>query len=328
MKYTLFLILIISLLISTEALADDERYRVEVLVLLHLQHAEPGEVSERLRDYSNALDFLTPIPEPEPLPPGCEPEQEVVAVSPEDGFTTDSDAEVPEPESAVEAEAEEGSMTEEAIDPNAVIHITDMGPEMQEAWRRLRLSGPFRPLQYLAWEQGSSEPFPTLRVHDLQLVLEDDPYADLRAAEDELEALYGTEPAAEPGPAELTDNALPDCSPPPEDTLPEPVRYYALDGTVSLLRSRFLHLVLDLQLREPLQAPPGELETQAVHALLPGVADQGQAVPAESQPEQFRVYALKQRRQVRSDRMEYFDNPVLGVLAWITPVVLEEPRER
>jgi hypothetical protein len=48
---------------------------------------------------------------------------------------------------------------------------------MQEAWRRLRLSAPFRPQQYLSWEQGNQEPFPALRIHDLEVVLVKDPKA-------------------------------------------------------------------------------------------------------------------------------------------------------
>jgi hypothetical protein len=38
------------------------------------------------------------------------------------------------------------------------------------------------------------------------------------------------------------------------------------------------------------------------------------------QPSSFQVHELKQSRQVRTGRMEYFDGPVLGVLAWITAV--------
>jgi hypothetical protein len=32
------------------------------------------------------------------------------------------------------------------------------------------------------------------------------------------------------------------------------------------------------------------------------------------------VHRLEQSRPVRSGRMEYFDGPVLGVLAWITDI--------
>ena len=40
-------------------------------------------------------------------------------------------------------------------------------------------------------------------------------------------------------------------------------------------------------------------------------------------PTSFLIHKLKQSRQVKSQRMEYFDIPVLGVLAWITAFELE-----
>lgn len=313
--YTLFLISFIAIAFSTAAQPADDRYRVEILVLLHLQHAQPGEETERPRDYSESLDFLTPLPEPEPLPPECEPAEEE---TPATAFVDTSGA-------IAGDESDDTAVEEETIDPNAVIHITEMGPEMQEAWRRLRLSGPFRPLQYLAWEQGSAEPFPTLRVHDDAVVLEDDPYADLREAEDELEAMYGDEPGMK-----TNIDEEPDCTPPEEDALPGPKLYYALDGATSLVRSRFLHLDLNLQLREPLALHGSLNGGQPTHALLPGAVEGGAAsldmLPPP--PPVFRVHELEQRRQVRSGRMEYFDSPVLGVLAWITTIPLEAEGER
>ena len=38
--------------------------------------------------------------------------------------------------------------------------------------------------------------------------------------------------------------------------------------------------------------------------------------------------ADEQSRQVRSQRMEYFDGPVIGVLAWITTIPLADTGER
>ena len=42
------------------------------------------------------------------------------------------------------------------------------------------------------------------------------------------------------------------------------------------------------------------------------------------QPSSFLIHSLKQSRQVKSARMEYFDGPVLGVLAYITSIEIEE----
>ncbi len=52
-----------------------------------------------------------------------------------------------------------------------VIAVEDMSDVMRETWRRLRLSAPFRPEQYLSWEQSANEPFPSLRIHDPDVLL-------------------------------------------------------------------------------------------------------------------------------------------------------------
>ena len=73
-----------------------------------------------------------------------------------------------------------GEESADAATP-AVVHIEQLGEVMQDAWRRLRLSGPFRPVVSLAWEQGSTPPFPQLRMHDANVVLTQDPWAAIRA---------------------------------------------------------------------------------------------------------------------------------------------------
>jgi hypothetical protein len=47
---------------STEA-ADQSRYRVEIIVLTHLEHDAQPQEAPALQDYSTALDFLTPAAE-------------------------------------------------------------------------------------------------------------------------------------------------------------------------------------------------------------------------------------------------------------------------
>lgn len=301
-----------------------ERYRVEIIILKHLEYSQQAEEVKRIEDYSSALDFLTPAVEEDAAPDeNCDPMAAEIA----SGDEMDA-VPAPLPEAGPGGEqqpAEDGLAAEEIeeeIDPNAVVHVQEMGPEMQDAWRRLRLSGPFRPLQYLSWEQGSDEPFPVLRLHDLDVVLVDDPWSELRAAEDEFDETYGDElPAGETDPE--SDTA---CEEAEVDPLPEPTLYYGLDGTVSLVRTRFLHLDLDLQLRQPLfETVPGDYPPME-QALIPG--DEPQSGPQTPQPSGFLLHELLQRRQVRSARMEYFDGPVIGVLAWITSIPLEDPAER
>lgn len=318
MKYIIFIILLLAFFYSPWAQGAGERYRVEVLVLKHLESSEQAKEVKRIEDYSAALDFLTPEIEEDSMPgDACDP-------AGGDIEPMDETEAAGEPPAAVEPDSgqlpgEDGLAAEEVeeeVDPNAVVHVEEMGPEMQEAWRRLRLSGPFRPLQYLAWEQGSEQPFPVLRLHDLDVVLLDDPWSDLRAAEEEFAEAYGDGP-----PPTLPDPGN-SCIEPEVDPLPEPTLYYALDGAVSLVRTRFLHLNLDLQLREALFEP----EPRADSLQSPGTVEQTR--PETPQPTAFLLHELEQKRQVRSARMEYFDGPVIGVLAWITSIPLEDAAER
>jgi hypothetical protein len=272
MRYVIYLTLfIICLLNAVPVLAQDTRYRVELLVLTHLNHAQEPRELKHLEDYSPATDFLTPT----------EPEEEE--------------------KEELTAEAEPMPEAEEP-DPNAIIHIEEMSEVMREAWRRLRLSGPFRPEQYLSWEQGREAPFPALRVHDLEVIMVVDPYAEQR-----LELLEQEQAPVFADAAGL--DALDQAE---EPELPDPTAYYRLDGAVTLKRTRFLHLDLDLQLREALwdEEYLAPVEVMTLEHEKP-------------QPSAFLVHALQQSRQVKTERMEYFDGPVLSVLAFITSIQVD-----
>ena len=310
MKYITYFALILILFPINSTWAAGERYRVEVLVLTHLEHSEPPVEVHSLTDYSGAVDLALP---PEPLDDACTAEEGLLLLD-ENSALTAGEALTEDPVQPGEVLTAEGETAGDTLepDPNALVHITELGPEMQDAWRRLRLSGPFRPLQYLAWEQGSEEPFPELRIHDDTVVLHDDPYSDLRENPDSI--------AVRDEPDDTAPGQAGDCEAPhPADNLPDPTLYYALDGKVSLVRTRFLHLRLDLQVREALMdsgMPMREagVSTRIDHSL--------------QQPVGFRVHELRQSRQVRSGRMEYFDGPVIGVLAWLTTIPLEDTGER
>jgi hypothetical protein len=153
MRYRSLLIVVLIIVggMQSALAADRSRYRVEIIVLNHLQHdALPDEVTP-LRDYSAALDFLAPAVEGDDG----------------DGVEAGSEAGGDDPgagQASGPADVGDGGVvdSEPAGDPWQVVeHLPELGPEMQEAWRRLRLSGPFRPLQFLAWEQGGAAPFPT-----------------------------------------------------------------------------------------------------------------------------------------------------------------------
>ena len=339
-RQTLFTTVLLLLLATPcSAFAQDTRYRVEVIVFTHLGHAEtPREVAS-VSDYGDALDFLTPA---EPLAGEDETAPETAADLPPDDATIVAD------DATVVADDEPAATAADDAAP-AVVHIEELGDVMQDAWRRLRLSGPFRPLLSLAWEQGSTPPFPLLRVHDQNIVMTQDPWALIRPrleAGEPVDAWIeaGLGPPIPPAPppseaAPLSGTATPLSGEPAADPaadllehLPPPRLFYALDGTVSLVRSRFLHLYIDLQQREGVYEPAPQqpvLMPRGMRVLPPAAppaapttdADNDMdAVEVEPIPTAFRVFDMMQNRQVKTGQVEYFDGPVLSVLAYVTAI--------
>ncbi len=293
MIYRIFLISIL-MFITAPGMAGDKRYRVEILVLSLLHHEAVPSDAESLRDFSSSLDLLKV----------------------EDGEVTHDDELLPDDELFPDEDQPEEPWAD-------VIAVESMSDVMLEAWRRLRLSALFRPEQYLSWEQSADEPFPSLRIHDLEVLLIDDPYADLRETDAiEVEKEGKTVVFTDRGYKLPGNNIEPAGGESAEDPeLPEPTLFYRIDGTVMLRRLRFLHLGLDLELRQavfdeqlPTPAPSVSGETESGKPELP-------------LPTSFLIHKLKQSRQVKSQRMEYFDSPVLGVLAWITSFELEDELE-
>lgn len=247
-------------------------YRVELLVLRHLDGQAELPPQTTLRDFSAGLDLLLPPAESaaaEPVVAGGTPVQDIDAQA----LVTDAAPETAEPEVA-DAAAQ-------------IVLVETQSDMMQLAWQRLRGSSAYRPELYLSWQQPGQQPFPLIRVHDQEVLIEDDPYAGLRMNVDE--------------DAESANSAF-----------PEPTRFYRLDGTARLRQSRFLHLDLDLEYREPLSADVAPAEP-------PAAADQAYGQTAR-RPTAYRVHTLQLSRQVQIQRMEYFDGPVFGVLALVSRI--------
>ena len=319
--------------------STEPRYRIELLVFRHLDSAEEGSTETELRDFSNALDLLTPpeIPDEteeakEKIPPSVP--HTAGATQAVDGASAGNAP--PGKTSAGEAQAGETLPTVEEEPP---VELIEMQSEaMQHAWRRLRGSPGFRPEQFMAWEQSMDEPFPFIRVHDLVLLKEVDPLADLPASEtddpeqeatDPPEAVVFNDTTNRPGAAGDGDDASNDsadeaASAGALDTTilePQPLRYYRIDGITRLRRSRFLHLDLDIELREPsgMPAPFTESETStAPNAEAPVAALPGSATPEDQQT--YVVHKLSQSRQVQTTKYEYFDGATVSVLALITRI--------
>jgi len=80
---------------------------------------------------------------------------------------------------------------------------------------------------------------------------------------------------------------------------------YELDGSIRLVRERYLHLEVDLDLTQP-QAD-----------FVPG--------PGMIMPET--VYELRESRRVRRGELHYFDHPLFGVIAQVVAYEPPEPPE-
>jgi len=309
MSYKIYLILFIIYLPSVQtAVAQDEQYRVEVLVLRHLNGVSEAEQQKVLRDFSNALDLLAPpVEETEQEQPGS--------------AETESPAEEPEspvPEAIVEPSDEE---PESIIEEPQVVLLDTQSETMQRVWQRLARSRAFRPELYFSWQQNEIEPFPLVRVHDHELLFTDHPLPDIPVGPmGAVGAQMGEEPQSGDVPT-FTDTTTPpaelfadDSGEPgqPAEVMPESVNYYyRIDGTATLRKTRFLHLDLDIVYREPLFGD--DERHDASQTPIPG-NDQ------EQSPSAWLVHSLKQSRQVQTQDLEYFDGPVIAVLALISRV--------
>ena len=340
-------ILINLILLSTVATAGEKRYRVEILVLSHLQHEAVPSEEVYLRDFSSSLDFLKPEEDDaENIVEGdkADEDQATFAENTNTGLLVQDESVGDQTELDGSGDAAPGQELssdllleeDEADEPWAdVLPVKEMSDVMREAWRRLRLGALFRPEQYLSWEQSADEPFPSLRIHDLEIVLVEDLYAELRetfALESDGQEIEVNEEEEETKdkPVVFTDQGellpgnylqelIKEFEEEPE--LPDPTSFYRIDGTALLKRTRFLHLNFDLELRQAVFDQ--DLLTTA--PLLNNDDDSDE--PTLPLPTSYLIHKLKQSRQVKSQRMEYFDSPVLGVLAWITPFETEDEAE-
>ena len=192
--------------------------------------------------------------------------------------------------------------------PPAPSHLEVMSSDMQDTWRRLRLSATYRPLLFAAWEQSRIDYHPPVRLHDEELIAEQLEFK-FPVAFIDLQSM------------DMFENYL--------------APYYRLDGSVQLVRSRFLHLNIDLEYRQDLLPRSPAQQTIQIQPL-PSVADADfadidvvelpdQAANIEQldevvdpSPGPALVFALKQSRQIRTGQMQYFDTPYLGVLIRVT----------
>lgn len=167
------------------------------------------------------------------------------------------------------------------IFPETFLQLEQLSPTMANAWRRLSDSASHLPLGWRAWYQPLSRERvpPRVRLHD-----------------DEIIRLQWLDPA----------RVFPDSPGRPlassfdlSALLPE--ADYRLDGSFRLRLRQFMHVELDLSWREPLEPGFGPLDREFLETAA------------------YEVHRLVQSRTVRSDRLEYFDSALFGVLVLIQP---------
>lgn len=148
-------------------------------------------------------------------------------------------------------------------------------------FNRLTVSGVYMPLLHVAWRQPANPSQPVRGVHVSNTPIEqaDDwhlPSSDL-----------------------FIDTR----------TMPAPAsNVAAVDGIVSLQRTRFLHMNLDLLLSDP--------AAEAAESSMFSIFSR-----RENRP---KVYRLQAQRRIRVNEVHYFDHPVIGVIVQVSPYVAQK----
>lgn len=187
---------------------------------------------------------------------------------------------------------------EESDLPDDLLVVTEKSDSMDNVWRRLRSSKEYRPLLFGAWEQNRTDYYPPLRIHDETVIA-----TELR-------------PPTAIMIADLT----------AEEPLAEYISsFYRLDGSVQLRRSRFLHIYIDLEIRESAAIEPVVSEQTAVSNSQANFFNPSEPSDTGMADESIHnIYRLMQNRQVRTGELQYFDSPYFGALVMVTQVSAAE----
>ena len=274
---------------------DEVRYRVEVLVFRQLSFEDEPDRRSTINSYVAARDF------------------EADGLADMELFEVGSCSPQPIPPFRPGVDPAEIAMEQ------LVTRVTTRSDVMTDVWRRLRLGAHYRPEAFLAWDQAASEPFPLMRLRNQELLELEDPDPERRPLASRMswqctgsegETEYSADYVLEYDP--LEGNLAPSA-------LPRHLSHYRLDGTVRLRRARFLHIDLDVVYRQPMTDPAAQ--PVIPFALAGSVTRAGEPIG----PPKYEVQWLKQSRQVRTGRMEYFDSPWLGVLVRVSEIEPVDP---
>ena len=158
-----------------------------------------------------------------------------------------------------------------------------------------------------------SEPLP-----DIELVLLEEEDYQLVDAFEQLDRLDAYEPLMHFGWTQATW--------PEDQTDPISLHLFArppeeLDGTLTLYLSRYLHLVVDLQLRAAEEIDDRMIIVSGVDSV---ITELGYEETPPHPPVYFRI---QENRILRNGELRYFDHPKFGLLAHVTRVEEEDPPE-
>jgi len=92
-----------------------------------------------------------------------------------------------------------------------------------------------------------------------------------------------------------------------------------LDGTVVFYMSRFLHVDVDLLLKDESEQKADAAPALATTDSTPPATASASAVDAGINNQEL-AYRIDESRRIRSNQMNYFDHPKFGVLLIITPM--------
>jgi len=89
--------------------------------------------------------------------------------------------------------------------------------------------------------------------------------------------------------------------------------HYEFDGLVTLKSTRYLHLDVDAILREQSKSSGGKYDSPADLGLLESSNN------GHDRMSIYHIYRLMQSQRVRSNKLYYFDHPLMGVIVKISP---------
>jgi hypothetical protein len=88
---------------------------------------------------------------------------------------------------------------------------------------------------------------------------------------------------------------------------------WKMEGLVTFKKSRFLHIDADVVLREPGSGSSGSFESAQELGLLNGSGNRVYRAP------NLTTYRMQQSQRVRTDKLYYYDHPLMGMIVKVTP---------